>query len=106
MVEISPGPSSALIGIPVDFTSSPGPSPLVSSYTCIDALSRASLLFLSYKMLLETRTTSNIFASLIPSAITRGPDTFTTVPVFIFIFNLTLESLNRISTPIGVYWIL
>ena len=33
MLPINPGPNSTDIGAPVDTTSSPGPSPDVSSYT-------------------------------------------------------------------------
>ena len=39
---ISPGPSSTDSGEPVDTTGSPGPRPLVSSYTCIEAMSPRS----------------------------------------------------------------
>ena len=116
---IRPGPSSTLSGAPVDSTVSPGPSPEVSSYTWMEALSPCISMISPIRRWLLTRTTSNMLASRIPSAMTNGPATLVIVPVVIwlivpftgafFVFHArsylsahrpeTAQDPNRISEP-------
>ena len=107
----SPGPSSTERGSPVDTTASPRPSPAVSSYTWIEARSPCISMISPIKRSAPTRTTSNRFASRIPSAITRGPDTFRILPSTISVKFLSVSpdranennsSLNR-AIPLAAF---
>ncbi|MNI34155.1 hypothetical protein D3C73_881380 [compost metagenome] len=81
---INPGASSTERGSPVVTTGSPGPIPDVSSYTCIDALSPLISMISPIRPFAPTLHTSYTLASSIPSATTKGPETFIILPVFTF----------------------
>ena len=69
-------------GLPVVTTTSPGPIPVVSSYTCIEALSPLISMISPMSLFSETSTTSYTLASSIPSATTKGPETLIILPSF------------------------
>ena len=83
MLPIKPGPSSTLMGSPVDSTTAPGARPEVSSYTWMEASSPCISIISPVSRFSLTRTTSYMLASRMPLAITRGPATFLMVPLLI-----------------------